>query len=410
MKATTHLFYIGKKKNDMYGPFHWKLIVEWDQLGLLEGFIYQSETSSLEPISELVARRGVPVAVDAKVASFKNRTDKPPQCTLAQMETLKMLGLPKIDVPLDQELAAYIQRRLQMSSDELSGDSDIRNAFAVAETGKRSVLGHSTAVFLPPPDLIDEEGEEAEELTKSGSGLSKGILLVLFVLLLAGGGAAYYFLEIAQAKDQTSQTLPQATETPEELAPELASPTDAVPEVSESLTGEDLPASDSGGPGIEIELPADEFEILTSGVNTEEDSEVTPPAPSETSTLPNLPADEQSEAEDPIVPSEMIDLTEQIVPGKEELSEEDSFERLSENSTNRPATVPDSEPKPEPQPEPEPEPEPQPQPEPRPTPQPEPRPEPKPEPEPEPQPEPKPEPAPKKKEDEVRFPSFRPPF
>lgn len=264
MQANTDLYYIGKRKTDMYGPFHWKLIAEWEQLGLINGFVYQTEAAGLGSVKELVAKKGVPIGIEKRVKAFEAREQRPEPASEGQMESLRMLGFPRIETSIDSEVAAYIQNRLQMSSEQIDQDSDIRTSLS-PEAAPRSSLGNRPAPFLPPPDIL--ENEEAE-----GSGNPAMKVIVVLVLLGLIGGGVYYGWSQSKADVPADPGSGETSTTPDLDATEIAGP-QPIEEVGPTEDGVVTEANAADPSGAEtVGSTSQESEAIDVGVSGVEEN------------------------------------------------------------------------------------------------------------------------------------------
>ncbi|MGJ8653902.1 MAG: hypothetical protein ACSHX8_11555 [Opitutaceae bacterium] len=109
------------KDGQSYGPFHWKLIVEFSEFELLPGFTYAYEGTEIAPVSDLVNAAGIPPTVGINTILLAS-AEGGGTCTQDLSQTLDKLGFPRKCAGISGELAEHLVKRLQMSDEALAAE------------------------------------------------------------------------------------------------------------------------------------------------------------------------------------------------------------------------------------------------------------------------------------------------
>ncbi len=107
-------FFLVKKNAEPSGPYHWKLIVEWHEIGLLEGFSYMQSQSATGLVSEIVSACGIPPTIAVNAERLRASVGSAP-ASVDEMDSLYFFGFPEMEKPISAEIAEHVRSRLTLS-------------------------------------------------------------------------------------------------------------------------------------------------------------------------------------------------------------------------------------------------------------------------------------------------------
>ncbi|WP_269522989.1 hypothetical protein [Coraliomargarita parva] len=152
-----------------FGPFHWKRIVEFFELGLIDDFFYLRATGEAAPIGELVKTLGVPPTIGINAILNGGAVDGA-KSSKQELEALHQLGFPPVSVPIFAELAEHLTQRMALSEAALDAeDPNFKLSYAEFEAlMAKSEVDVEPVADMPPaeadvsPEDLDREPEESE--------------------------------------------------------------------------------------------------------------------------------------------------------------------------------------------------------------------------------------------------------
>lgn len=120
------------KRGHEYGPFHWKHVVEWHELDLLNGFTWKTSGGVSKPISSLVDALGVPPSIMTRSILLAPPEDAP-DASAESMAELHAAGFPVSIGPIPEETQKHIAEQMSLPDpmlDAEDADFQVGNPFA----------------------------------------------------------------------------------------------------------------------------------------------------------------------------------------------------------------------------------------------------------------------------------------
>jgi len=152
----TPKFSLQYKNESPTGPYHWKLIVEWFELGLIDDFSYIRANGSVAPVRELVDVCGVPPTISVN-SIFLSPSDDAKPCAKSDLEALEALGFPKVQAKIADELVTHLTKRLKLGDAGLDAEDA---KFGTPTIPSAEELEASASA--PELDAEDEPDEDSE--------------------------------------------------------------------------------------------------------------------------------------------------------------------------------------------------------------------------------------------------------
>lgn len=103
------------------GSYHWKRIIEWQEMDLLIDFTYRTSSGQYAPIAELADACKTPPTIAINAMRLAP-SDGDAACSNKLLSELHALGLPKVSEKISAELAEHLKERLQMSDSQLDAE------------------------------------------------------------------------------------------------------------------------------------------------------------------------------------------------------------------------------------------------------------------------------------------------
>lgn len=103
------------------GPYHWKRILEWQEMDLLPDFTYKTDRGQFVPITELSAVHKTPPTIAINAMRLAP-SDGDTECPTEKLKELHDLGLPQFPVPISTELAKHLEERLRLTDAQLDAE------------------------------------------------------------------------------------------------------------------------------------------------------------------------------------------------------------------------------------------------------------------------------------------------
>lgn len=169
-------FTIQQESGQASGPHHWKRIVEWYELGLVDDYTYLRSDGSRGPVKELVEACGVPPTIGFH-SIFLAPVDGAKSCSQTQLETLYRMGFPPVNATISDELFTHLNQRLQLSDEALDAEDAAKFEAPTIEKVDAAAPSEEETDQNPEPNSEDTtteidsqpeepiEPEEAEECT-----------------------------------------------------------------------------------------------------------------------------------------------------------------------------------------------------------------------------------------------------
>lgn len=157
MPDTLHI-HIYDKSGREFGPFHWKHIVEWNELSLLGGFYWKTSGGKPRSIQELVDIVGVPPSILTR-SIFLQPPDDAPDATPESMTALHAAGFPESIRTIAAETQKHVAERLALSSAVLDAeDADFKVGDPFGGKGAPAAKQETGKETEPEPESKEKTG------------------------------------------------------------------------------------------------------------------------------------------------------------------------------------------------------------------------------------------------------------
>ncbi|GEM_PF-5559609 len=104
-----------------HGPYHWKHVIEWHGLGLVDKFTWAKSENEILSIAELVKTTGVPSTISINSIFLAPSDDAKPAAKTI-LDQLYKLGFPNTIKVVSAELAEHLIKRLSMGDNALDAE------------------------------------------------------------------------------------------------------------------------------------------------------------------------------------------------------------------------------------------------------------------------------------------------